>query len=194
MDEYEDTTPTVNQPRRLTDLCVRSLERRLHVLPSVGKVPFHLIKRVLIKATPVQLEKLESASPQIIGETESLWRTHCLRDFPSTQPSKPVTWRDHYMRCRHDRKKATSSIGEKLRKMKEIGEAEREKRKAVLLDATAATLTKKRSKGWGAAATISGAKKESGLLSKARKDAQLAATRPLAFFLVSYRQACSLSL
>jgi hypothetical protein len=53
-----------------------------HIINDIGRTPYHLIKPVLMKKTAKSLKQIEKISPQIILDSEELWKDLLKRDFP----------------------------------------------------------------------------------------------------------------
>lgn len=53
-----------------------------HLINDIGTTPYHLIEPVLMKKTAKSLKQIESQSPQIIKDSEELWKNLVKRDFP----------------------------------------------------------------------------------------------------------------
>jgi transcription elongation factor B polypeptide 3 len=81
---------------KLFDMCIRVLQENIEFLEYTGGVPFDLLKPVLEKATPDQLNNLEYFNPYLIDESDVLWEPHCKRKFRGQQPQEMESWRDMY--------------------------------------------------------------------------------------------------
>ena len=61
-----------------------------HIINDVGTTPYHLIEPVLMKKTAKSLRQIESVSPQIIADSEPLWKSLVKRDFPDRPVNQPI--------------------------------------------------------------------------------------------------------
>lgn len=61
-----------------------------HIINDVGTTPYHLIEPVLLKKTAKSLRQIESVSPQIIADSEPLWKSLVKRDFPDRPVNQTV--------------------------------------------------------------------------------------------------------
>lgn len=66
----------------LTHLARLKCINNAHLINDIGITPYHLIEPVLMKKTAKSLKQMESNSPQIIADSEPLWKSLLKRDFP----------------------------------------------------------------------------------------------------------------
>ncbi|VDN11328.1 unnamed protein product, partial [Dibothriocephalus latus] len=107
-DESALLSPTVYEPQSLVDLCLGVIEKNISLVDHVGLVPFELFSRVLTKASPEDLARIEKHNPQFDGLTDDFWRRHVLRDFPEYKnltPRYKETWSNMYSRLAAERSK-----------------------------------------------------------------------------------------
>ncbi|XP_074240354.1 elongin-A3-like [Saimiri boliviensis] len=116
MQVYSGSRPA-RQPRWLTlrQQCVRALRDNPDVLGRAGRVPSWVFELVLEGCTPDQLYRREKNNHALIGETDGLWRIHCLRDFKGENPQEHESWRELYLRLRHAREQRLRVVTTKIR-------------------------------------------------------------------------------
>lgn len=61
-----------------------------HIINDIGSTPYHLIEPVLMKKTAKSLKQLEAKSPQIISDSEPLWKALIKRDFPDRPNNQTI--------------------------------------------------------------------------------------------------------
>lgn len=66
----------------LTHLARLKCINNAHAINDIGTTPYHLIEPVLMKKTAKSLREMERRSPQIIKDSEMLWKSLLKRDFP----------------------------------------------------------------------------------------------------------------
>ncbi|XP_039317014.2 elongin-A3-like [Saimiri boliviensis] len=116
MQVYSGSRPA-RQPRWLTlrQQCVRALRDNPDVLGRAGRVPSWVFELVLEGCTPDQLYRREKNNHALMGETDGLWRIHCLRDFKGENPQEHESWRELYLRLRHAREQRLRVVTTKIR-------------------------------------------------------------------------------
>lgn len=104
-----------------------------------GDVPYTIIKQILVGCTAQQLKRLEKYNPSIVKEDNSIWKSICMREYPSRvaieeeMKSKKVSWRKVYydeVKKYEDKIALTRS---KLKKSYDSASQEKSARKAVVL-------------------------------------------------------------
>lgn len=107
-------------PRSLVDICTRICIKNIHEVYSVGDMPYHLARPILLKINKAdQLHEVELTSSQIEGETEELWRRLIAKDFPAWEkknyiPKNPKSWYKVYERYRKEEKAEIAEAEAKL--------------------------------------------------------------------------------
>lgn len=104
-----------------------------HIINDIGTTPYHLIEPVLMKKTAKSLRQIESVSPQIIADSEPLWKSLVKRDFPDRPINQTVLRNgkkvnissrnlyDKYFKEREaQRQNATNNIKQIVRNLNEI--------------------------------------------------------------------------
>ncbi|XP_074248676.1 elongin-A2-like [Saimiri boliviensis] len=116
MQVYSGSRPA-RQPGWLTlrQQCVRALRDNPGVLGRAGRVPSWVFELVLEGCTPDQLYRREKNNHALIGQTDGLWRIHCLRDFKGENPQEHESWRELYLRLRHAREQRLRVVTTNIR-------------------------------------------------------------------------------
>ncbi|XP_069829532.1 elongin-A-like isoform X2 [Dendropsophus ebraccatus] len=90
--------------------CIRVLQNNIDSIQEVGGVPFEILKPVLDRCTPEQLNRIEECNPVFMEDSGNLWKKHCERDFKGHRLLEYESWREMYLRLFNERE-------EKLRKI-----------------------------------------------------------------------------
>ncbi|GMM32455.1 hypothetical protein DAMA08_052000 [Martiniozyma asiatica (nom. inval.)] len=100
-----------------------------HHINDVGTTPYHLIEPVLKKKTAKSLMKIEDKSPQIIIDSEPLWKSLIMRDFADKrsyfqlEKNNNLSSRDLYYKYTKDldeqKKQVTSQFKQLTKNLKE---------------------------------------------------------------------------
>lgn len=117
---YSGSRPA-RQPQWLTlrQQCVRALKDNPDALGQVGPVPSWVLELVLEGCTPDQLYRREKNNPALIGETDGLWRIHCLQDFKGEKLQEHESWRELYLRLRRAREQRLRVVTTSIRAARE---------------------------------------------------------------------------
>ncbi|XP_073529241.1 elongin-A-like [Phyllobates terribilis] len=94
----------------LYEQCIRVLQNNIDSIQEVGGVPFEILKPVLQRCTPEQLNRIEECNPVFIEDSGNLWKKHCEKDFKGHRLLQYESWREMYLRLFTERE-------EKLRKI-----------------------------------------------------------------------------
>lgn len=94
----------------LYDQCLRVIQRNIANLEYTGGVPFDILRPVLELATPEQLANVEHFNPQLMDDSDVLWKQHCARRFRSKQREEMESWRDMYFRCQNEQEERLNSL------------------------------------------------------------------------------------
>ncbi|XP_073482777.1 elongin-A-like [Aquarana catesbeiana] len=91
---------TIYLPKMLTlyQQCLRVLQNNIDSIQEVGGVPFDILKPVLDRCTPEQLNRIEECNPDFMEDSDYLWRKHCERDFKGHQLLEYESSREMYLR------------------------------------------------------------------------------------------------
>lgn len=90
---------TTNGILSLTHIARLKCINNAHLINDIGTTPYHLIEPVLMKKTAKSLKQMESQSPQIIKDSEELWKNLLRRDFPD----RPISQLDSTSRNLYDK-------------------------------------------------------------------------------------------
>lgn len=85
----------------LYEMCIRILQKYFDALEHTGGVPYEILKPVLERTTPEQLEHFEMYNDYIMEDTDELWKNHCDRKFRGKHPQEYESWREMYFVCVH---------------------------------------------------------------------------------------------
>ncbi|XP_064089411.1 transcription elongation factor B polypeptide 3-like isoform X2 [Macrobrachium nipponense] len=107
----------------LYDSCIRVMIENIDAIEATGNIPFHILRPVLERATPQQLNNIEDFNPYLLEDTDPLWENHCKRDFRNRSLEDMETWRELWWRCHDEREKKFKSLTENLQQ-KFISQAE----------------------------------------------------------------------
>ncbi|RNA12901.1 transcription elongation factor B polypeptide 3 [Brachionus plicatilis] len=103
-----NATGSLLQPTKLFDLASKILIDNLDDLhlrisiynnQSMFPVPFDLIKRILERASAKQLQSIEYYNPNLLSDTDELWKKLCEQEFKKVEVlDEDETWRELYYR------------------------------------------------------------------------------------------------
>lgn len=94
----------------LYEQCLRVIQRNIANLEYAWGIPFDILRPVLELATPEQLANVEHFNPQLMDDSDVLWKQHCARRFRSKQREEMETWRDMYFRCQNEQEERLNSL------------------------------------------------------------------------------------
>uniref|UniRef100_A0A2K6B5S8 Elongin-A n=1 Tax=Macaca nemestrina TaxID=9545 RepID=A0A2K6B5S8_MACNE len=120
MQVYSGSRPAC-QPQVLTlrQQCIRGLRHNPDALGDVGGVPYSVLEPLPEGWTPDQLYRREKYNHALAGDTDELWRTHCLQDFKEEKPQEHESWRELYLRLRDSREQRLRAVTTKIRSARE---------------------------------------------------------------------------
>lgn len=73
------------------------LQENIPLIEYTGGLPFDILKPVLEKANPDQLNNLEYFNPYLMEESDSLWEPHVKKRFRTKQREDMESWREMYI-------------------------------------------------------------------------------------------------
>ncbi|XP_070941959.1 elongin-A3-like [Macaca nemestrina] len=116
MQVYSGSRPAC-QPQVLTlrQQCIRGLRHNPDALGDVGGVPYSVLEPLPEGWTPDQLYRREKYNHALAGDTDELWRIHCLQDFKEEKPQEHESWRELYLRLRDSREQRLRAVTTKIR-------------------------------------------------------------------------------
>ncbi|KAI8926842.1 RNA polymerase II transcription factor SIII subunit A-domain-containing protein [Entophlyctis helioformis] len=155
----------------LVELSLRTLEKNVASLTSLGQVPYTLIRRVLQLCTSAQLNLIESHNLQILDESDELWKHHCLSEYADIRraneehPLSPESWRELYESKMREVGDREARLSARLRALKREDAGMKDARRVRVIENVGyrAAVGGSRGGGWGAP------KKKVGILDKAIK-------------------------
>lgn len=104
----------------LHELCIRFLQKNIDALEYTGGVPFEILKPVLERATPEQLNLFEYFNPYLIAESDCLWQQHCQRKFKAYKRQEMETWREMYFRCMNEQENRLSKLTKNIKESQSV--------------------------------------------------------------------------
>lgn len=81
-DSNNDNEKLKNGVLSLTHISRLKCINNAHFINDIGTTPYHLIAPILMKKTAKSLKQIEYDSPQIMHDSEPLWKALIKRDFP----------------------------------------------------------------------------------------------------------------
>ncbi|XP_027201065.2 uncharacterized protein LOC113795079 [Dermatophagoides pteronyssinus] len=111
---YAGSSKVVTVPKvyRLQDICIKVLMNHVNKIYEVGDLPYFILKPVFAKCTVQQLRRIEHYNPQLLEDTDELWREFCEKDFKNKRmdQNKFEFWRDFYDHCLNEREQKLKNI------------------------------------------------------------------------------------
>uniref|UniRef100_A0A8R1TR99 TFIIS N-terminal domain-containing protein n=1 Tax=Onchocerca volvulus TaxID=6282 RepID=A0A8R1TR99_ONCVO len=87
---------TAKEVPTLLNLCIK----------EIGDTPYFILKPVLEKCSPNQLCLIERRNPQLMEDSDELWKRIVNRTFPKCEPANKEKWRECYYRlCEENERK-----------------------------------------------------------------------------------------
>lgn len=114
------------QVPKLYDLAIQALVNSLDDLPNrisiyntINEFPiaFDLIKPVIEKTNAKQLQLIEHYSPNLMEDSDYIWKRICEKDFKGAECSErdeDMEWREFYMQKLNERKNKFDSVRNKI--------------------------------------------------------------------------------
>lgn len=104
----------------LHELCIRFLQKNIDALEYTGGVPFEILKPVLERATPEQLNLFEHYNPYLMDDSDCLWQQHCQRRFKAYKRQEMETWREMYYRCMNEQENRLSKLTRNIKESQSV--------------------------------------------------------------------------
>lgn len=104
----------------LHELCIRFLQKNIDALEYTGGVPFEILRPVLERATPEQLDSFENFNPYLMEDSDVLWQQHCQRKFKAYKRQEMETWREMYYRCAMEQEARLNSLTNNIKKSQSV--------------------------------------------------------------------------
>lgn len=108
------TVPTLHE------LCIRFLQKNIDALEYTGGVPFEILKPILERATPEQLQIFEHYNPYLMEDSDILWQQHCQRKFKACKRQEMETWREMYERCKNEQEARLNSLTRNIKESQSV--------------------------------------------------------------------------
>lgn len=131
---YSGNAKARSQIPKLFDLCIRALQENIDFLECTGGVPFEILKPVLEKAKPDQLQTIEYYNPYLLEESDILWQPHCQRKWKNKRPQEMETWREMYERCSREEEEKLSRLTQSIKQNHELTSNAIQKTKMAYVD------------------------------------------------------------
>uniref|UniRef100_A0A2K6DCK9 TFIIS N-terminal domain-containing protein n=1 Tax=Macaca nemestrina TaxID=9545 RepID=A0A2K6DCK9_MACNE len=127
MQVYSGSRPAC-QPQVLTlrQQCIRVLRNNPDTLSDVEGIPYSYLEPVLEGWTPDQLYRREKYNHALAGDTDELWRIHCLQDFKEGKPQEQESWRELCLRLQDTREQRLRVLTANIRSARENNPNSRE--------------------------------------------------------------------
>jgi elongin-A len=103
----------------LFEMCIRVLQENIEFLTETGGVPFDILRPVLERAKPEQLNTIEYYNQYLLEESDVLWEPHCKRKFRSRQREENECWREMYERCTREDEEKLSRLTKNIKQQQE---------------------------------------------------------------------------
>lgn len=120
----------------LFEMCIRVLQENIDFLTETGGVPFDILKPVLERAKPEQLNVIEYYNTYLLDESDVLWEPHCKRKFRTRQRQEMESWREMYDRCTREDEEKLSRLTKNIKQHQEKAEGVVQKTRLAFVDST----------------------------------------------------------
>lgn len=118
----------------LFDMCVRVLQEHLDFITETGGVPFDIMKPILEKARPEQLQEIEYYNPYLLDESDVLWEAHVKKKFRARKREDMETWREMFERCVQEDEEKLNRLTKNIKKSQEKAVSEVQKTRLAFVD------------------------------------------------------------
>lgn len=115
-------------------MCVKVLQDHLDDIQETGGVPFDIMKPILEKARPEQLELIEYYNPYLIDESDILWEAHVKKKFRARKREDMETWREMFERCEKEDEEKLNRLTKNIKKSQEKATSEVQKTRLAFVD------------------------------------------------------------
>ncbi|KAJ3414729.1 Elongin-A [Chytridiales sp. JEL 0842] len=160
----------------LVALCTKTLCQNIDSIGSLetalGTAPYHLMKPIFKRATRDQLEYILQWNPDMIEDTDELWKAFVVKDYADVrraveQPDfkPPDSWRDYWKMRKEEVERRLELTRQKLNKRNKALEEQKEKKKILVLEKP--LQTKQKSFPFGSAIPV---KKENKYFKAAKRE------------------------
>ncbi|XP_010351833.2 elongin-A2 isoform X1 [Rhinopithecus roxellana] len=109
------------QPQVLTprQQCVGVLRNNPDTLSDVEGIPYSYLEPILEGWRPDRLYRREKYNHALLGNTDELWRIHCLQDFKEEKPQAHESWRELYLRLQDSQEQQLRVLKANIRSARE---------------------------------------------------------------------------
>lgn len=101
-------------PPSLVSLARQQCLKYSSFITDIGETPFRVAEPILAKLSVEQLTAIEQNVPQILEQSDKLWREHILRDFPHRKP-RNGQYRETYKKFKIDKEMQLGAARERLK-------------------------------------------------------------------------------
>lgn len=125
------TVPAVTS---LFEMCIKVLQENLDYITETGGVPFDIMRPVLEKARPEQLQEIEYYNPYLLEESDVLWESHVKKKFRARKRDEMETWREMFERCEKEDEEKLNRLTKNIKKSQEKAVSEVQKTRLAFVD------------------------------------------------------------
>lgn len=105
---------TAKEVPTLQNLCIKVLTANINLIEEVGDTPYFLLKPVLEKCSLSQLCLIERRNPQLMEDSDELWKQIVNRTFPKCETVDNETWRECYYRLNEEKERKLKLLSRKI--------------------------------------------------------------------------------
>lgn len=146
--QTNNNTPTIVKLCSLKDMCVDFCTQYARTIKSFGEMPHEMMLKIIKSPTVQDLVMYESLNPRLIGETDSQWREHVMKEYgtvglrmyqldgPTLMATKPdeMLWRQYYEFLQKQKELHIQQIAQQLQITQRQTKLANESRGVQLLD------------------------------------------------------------
>lgn len=118
----------------LFEMCIRVLQENIDFLTETGGVPFDILRPVLERAKPEQLNVIEYYNSYLLDDSDVLWEPHCKRKFRTRQRQEMESWREMYERCTREDEEKLSRLTRNIKQHQEKADEGLQKTRLAFVD------------------------------------------------------------
>lgn len=118
----------------LFEMCIKVLQENMDYITETGGVPFDIMKPVLEKARPEQLQEIEYYNPYLLEESDVLWESHVKKKFRARKRDEMETWREMFERCEKEDEEKLNRLTKNIKKSQEKAVSEVQKTRLAFVD------------------------------------------------------------
>ena len=108
--------PALTTVPTLFDACMSVVCDNIDAIEDTGDIPFEILKKALERATPAQLNYIESRNPYLAEDSGELWERHGRREFAASvgEMDDDESWRDFFLRQTAAREERLKRVAAKV--------------------------------------------------------------------------------